>query len=264
MSEKENPIVIRPIVERFVYAKPLKGDFAKRVYDETRARVTRDFKDAPAFNGYWEFNEQTGEINGSSNLWALMTDLVLRQEGLWIPDFIEAKALERIGLLTNGVYRDNGNTVYNAQDPNHEIAEGLVAEAERAGLTLPILLPFRALDIRKAENRFGVNLIFAKEPKGIISGQKALDALQKEFDYRADSGAHRLCRDYDGLWGAGWDGLGDSYADGQVDFVCGEATQKSLEALALQDLNDQAEQEIRRIQDRIRTAREAYEKALKV
>lgn len=261
MTNEDNIVLVAPIVERFVYAKPLKGNFAKSVYNETRARAAKDFKNAPAFNGYWKFNEKTEEINGSSNFWVLMANKVLRKHGLWIPSFREAKALERKHLLKNGVYRDYGNAVYNSQNPNSEIAGGLVAQAKKRGLALPILLPFKALDIKKANNRFGAKIVLTKEAEGLISGQEAVEAL-KEFNYRANAGARRLDR-YDAGWNADWYDLDGSDDAGRMDFVCGEATQKSLETLALQDVYVQAKQELKRLEDRISAARKAYITALK-
>jgi hypothetical protein len=116
--------------------------------------------------------------------------------------------------------------------------------------------------MKKAGNSYGIKVIFTKDAEGIISGQEAVKAL-KEFNYKGNSGARGLVRDGDGYWGAYWDYLDGSSDAGRVDFVCGEATQKNLEALALQDVDTLAKQELKRVEERINTAKKAYETALK-
>jgi hypothetical protein len=98
-----------------------------------------------------------------------------------------------------------------------------------SGRELPIVFAFRGLDYRinrKAD--LGVEVLVAEKPSGITCGKEAENMLA-QFNYRADSGAHRLFWNDNGHWLAGWYYLDYSDANGQVgDWVCGEATRAEL------------------------------------
>ena len=80
------PVIISSLgKDSFVYSEPLRGDLARQVYDETRGIADKDYKNAPSFNGYWKFNDETKEINGSSTFLVLVADKVLSKQGLQIP-----------------------------------------------------------------------------------------------------------------------------------------------------------------------------------
>ena len=64
-------------------------------------------------------------------------------------------------------------------------------------------------------------------------------------------GACRLYRSRYGYWNANWNGLDYSNADGRVDFVCGEATAKNLEASVLANINDSVQKELNALNERI-------------
>ena len=64
MNQPEGITILEPVIERFVYARPLQGDFARQVYEEVKRRVEKDFQGVQAFDPYFKFNEETGQING--------------------------------------------------------------------------------------------------------------------------------------------------------------------------------------------------------
>lgn len=244
--------VLAPVVSSYVFAKPFKGDEAKAVYEEVKGRIERDFRNAPMFKQHFQFNEQTEEINGLNTYFGILIDNVLSQTGLWIPTIQEAKQLDASGRLSNSVYRDFGIAVYSEAQPNQEVAKRLIHEAERRGWELPVLAPFKALDLIKT----GVKISFKKDAEGVIYGEEARQDLDKEFENRGSWGACRLGCSGSGSWVAGWDGLGDSVAGGRVDFVCGEATAKNLEASVLTNIRGLAQKEVESLNARIASAEE--------
>ena len=64
-------------------------------------------------------------------------------------------------------------------------------------------------------------------------------------------------RDDAGDWSAAWGNLAYSDADGRVDWVCGEATQKNLENAVLSEVNKAGKREAEKLNDRISKARES-------
>jgi len=60
MTKENNGILVHaPVIQRYTFSRPLQGDEAREVYKEVRARVAKDFKNASAFNQYFEFDEDT-------------------------------------------------------------------------------------------------------------------------------------------------------------------------------------------------------------
>ena len=258
-TAQSNMHVLEPIIDKYVFAKPLQGDEAKAVYEEVQGRIKKDFKNAPEFNGYFKFNEQTREINGSDLYHGILINKVLNQEGLWLPTFIQGKKLDDLGKLSNQVYRDFGVAGYSNNNPNKDIAERLIKGAEKRGWELPILASFNALKLIKT----GVKISFDKNTQGIITGDEAKQYLDKNFDYKANAGVRRLGRGSVGGWVAAWYRLGGSLDPGRVDFVCGEATTKNLERAVLTDINKIAEKEVKAMNTRIASAREIALKTLR-
>ena len=242
--------VLAPVINentKYIVARPFRGDEAKAVYEEVTGRIRKDFKNAPVFKQYFEFNEQTGQINGLNTYFGILINNTLSKNGLWIPTIQEAKQLDASGKLSNNVYRDFGMAVYSKDNPNQEVAKRLIKEAKKRGWELPVLAPFKALGIIKT----GVKISFKKNAEGIISGEEARQYLDKEFNYKRNTGACRLGRHGFGYWGANWDWLDNSNADGRVDFVCGEATAKNLEASVLANINDSVQKELNALNERI-------------
>lgn len=251
--------VLEPVIEKYVFSKPLQGDEAKEVYKEVRGRVKKDFKNAPVFNAHFQFNEQTGEINGSNTYYGILINEVLSETCLWLPTITQAKKLDALGRLSNGVYRDFGVAVYSNNNPNQKTAERLIKEANKRAWQLPILAPFKALGLIKT----GIKITFKKDAEGIITGEEARQYLDKQFNYKGNTGACGLDRGRNGSWDADWDRLDYSDADGRVDFVCGEATAKNLESAILTDINALAQDEAVKFNQRISSAKEAAIKILK-
>ena len=139
------PVVIGPsfIKGNFVYSERLRGELARRVHEEGREIVARDYKGVPAFREPRNFDKRTGEIIGSSIFWGIIDDKVLRKKRLWLPGLQEARKLEELGKLTKGVCRYFGIVVYNDNEYNIEIGKSLVSEANKRDLKLPLVLPFR-------------------------------------------------------------------------------------------------------------------------
>lgn len=257
------PVVIGPSNKKrnFVYSEPLKGDLARQVYEEGRQIVAKDYKNAPAFNGYRKYDEKKGEIIGSSTFWGIVDDNVLRRQGLWLPGLQEARKLGELGKLTKGVYRDFGVVVYNDEDYNTEIGGFLVSEAKKRSLKLPLILPFRALDLRKAENNYGVEAVLIDELDGVISGDEVIESI-KGLHYKVDSGVHRLGRGRYGNWSADWDLLANSDDGGRVDRFCGEATRENLSKRLKSGINALYDQQINDLKNRLQLIESEREKAI--
>ena len=151
-KQNDGVIVLAPVIEKYVFSKPLQGIEAREIFSEVKGRVAKDFKNAPAFDAYFKFNKQTGQLNGSNTFYGILIDHALSKEDLWIPTIVEAKRLDALGKLQNGIYREYGIAIYDNQEPNSEMAEILVEEANKRGWQLPILAPFKALGIRKSKN----------------------------------------------------------------------------------------------------------------
>ena len=250
--QNDGLIILAPVVKSYTFAKPFRGSDAEEVYKAVKGRIARDFKNAPEFNGYFQFNEETEEINGSSLYHGILINDELRQAGLWLPTFIEGRHLDKAEKLSNGVYRDYGVAVYDESDPNPNTAKKLVAESKKRDWNLPILAPFKSLTLGK-----GAIIGFSKNTQNLITGDETVQYLKDNFNYVGNSGVQGLGRFWDGDWSAGWGSLANSYDYGRVDWVCGEATQKNLESAVLNEVNETGREETEKLNKRISNARES-------
>ena len=259
--EKNNNeiIVLAPVVQKYIFAKKFKGDDAREVYKAVAGRVAKDFKNLHAFNTYFKFNEGTGEINGSNLYYGILINDELRASGLHLPSVTEGKSLDSAKKLSDGVYRDYGLVVYNGQNPNSNIAQRLIREAKKKEWKTPILaLSFDALKLKK-----DASVLFSGDTKNVLTGEEAQKYLDEQFNYKGNSGVLRLGRDGDGGWGAHWYDLGDSYADGRVDWVCGEATTQDLERVVAEEIDKVARNEAEKLNAKIASSKETALKILR-
>ncbi|MEK6850489.1 MAG: hypothetical protein AABX85_02860 [Nanoarchaeota archaeon] len=261
-KENDGVFVHAPVIQRCTFSRSLQGDEAREVYKEVKAMVAKDFKNVPAFSQYFEFDEERGLIKGSNTFYGIVANEVLSKSGLWIPTIVEAKQLDAAKKLSNGVYRDFGIAVYDESNPNKEIAQKLIAEANKRGWQTPILLPFKALKLKKGGSPYGVSVLFKDDAQGIMNGDEARTYLKEQFNYVSNKGAHRLSRGGDGYWSAANAYLANSGDYGRVDFASGEATAKNLESAVLSDFNRIAKAETDKLNARIRMARDAAVKTL--
>ena len=240
-SNNGEKIILMPVIERFAYAKPFRGDDAREICNAVAQRVSRDFKDALKFSAYFKFNEETGEINGSNLYYCILINDELRKAGLHLPSVQIGKMLDTKKKLTNGVYRDYGVAVYDMQNPNSDLAKKLIAEANERGWKTPILAPFSALRIPRSSK---VSVSFSDDTMGLLTGKEAQEYIQKNFIYMESSGVQGLARSRYGYWLAYWGLLADSDEDGRVDWVCGEATRAELEAKIADDIEKEHKRQL--------------------
>lgn len=219
-NEKNDEIILSsPEIQIPTFAKRFRGDDAKEVYNAVISRISKDFENAPIFNSYFKFNEETQEINGSDLYHGILINDELRKNGLYLPSVIEGKALDASEKLTNGFYRDYGIAVYSNNSPNSELAMKLVEEADKRTLELSLLVPFSALKLGKVADK-NVPVLLREEIKGIMTGEQTQKYLDEHFNRQGNSGVQRSGRGGDGDWGANWNILGGSGDDGRMDWVC--------------------------------------------
>ncbi len=257
-------IVLEPVIKGYTFAKRFSGDDAREVYNAVIGRISKDFKHAPTFfNGYFRFNEETQEINGSDLYHGILINDELKASGLHLPSVVEGKSLDAAKKLTDGFYRDYGIVVYNSQGPNLELAQELVKEANKRSLECPLLIPFNALNFRKSGSK-GVSVFLRRGiPDVIITGQEAQKYLNEHLGYKENSGVQRLDRFKGSGWSAYWDCLDDSYSLGRVDWVCGEATAQNLEKAVLEEINKASKNEMEKLRTKIANSKEAALKILR-
>jgi len=219
------PLAKSPSDNTFIYAIPIIGDLAEKVFNYASKRIN-DFSDDPMFKDrYFQLKEtKAGKIiTGSNTGLAILCNDGL-PEGLWLPTISQARILDKQRKLSNGVCRDCGVAVYNDSIPNQELAKHLIEQAKQRGFTdLPLLFSNCDLTLKGQSGQFKPELI--QNPKGTSQEQEAKDVLEKM--YQENSGARRVYRNYSGNWGVGWvgwDGPDYSYCSGRVDYACGEAT----------------------------------------
>ncbi len=228
-TASQDIVLLEPIIEKYSVARHLGSDEQRSLYEGINEIVERDYKNAPAFQTRWDFNEQTGEINGSNIFRAILANKILAAKGERTLTYEEGMKLDKDKKLSNKVYRDFGLAVHSLREPNKEIAELLVKEAEKRSLELPVLVHPSALEIssRNVNNKYGINVLFSDNDSLIVSGEEAREALKKFHAY--NSGVCRPCRYWDGDWVAGWVDLAGSSACGRVDWVRGEATRENFQ-----------------------------------
>ena len=217
--EKNNNeiIVLAPVVQKYIFAKKFNGDDARDVYKAVLRRIAKDFKNAPVFGGYFKFNEETQEINGSDLYHGILINNELRASGLHLPSVTEGKSLDSAKKLSDGVYRDYGLVVYNGQNPNSNIAQRLIREAKKKEWKTPILaLSFDALKLKK-----DASILFSGDTKSILTGEEAQKYLDEQFNYKGNSGVLRLDRNSYGNWNANWNNLGNSNDNGRMAQLAG-------------------------------------------
>jgi hypothetical protein len=210
-----------PAENRYRFAFPLAGDFARQCYDATLSIDAG----LPEFQEHWEFDEGTGQINGSSpNLLARLMR-VLRPKGLELPDALDLIELDRQKKLKSGSYIDCGIAVYSNSEPNREVARILIEKGKQEGWKLPLLYSPADLDYIVADGH--AKIVSGDKPRRVVSGEKAGEVLKGFF--KGSSGACRAYRGWSGGWLAGWDAFADSGSVGLVDFVCAEGTRENLQ-----------------------------------
>lgn len=247
----DSRIIIDDVVpEKYIFHKTLQGDQAKEIYEAVKSRVDQDFQDVPAFDRHFEFNEETGLIEGSSTLYGILINDELESNGLWLPTIDQAVRLESEYAKTSDVYRDWGAAVYGSGNPNQKVATKLLKES---GLETPILFSIRNLRLEKGDDLLGVN-IGIKNSQGIISGEEAMQYLADHFNYQGDSGACRVCRSRSGDRDASWSWFDDSYDAARVDIVSGEATPQNLEGAVLKDIQRLGELKVQEMNAKIGSA----------
>ena len=248
--------------DKIGFAFPFEGDIARDYYKKTIANAKEN--NLEGFDGSWEFDDKTGLIKGSSTFLALKLDEQIRKDGLWIPTPKQAMLLDKKEKLSNDAYRDYGIVIYSEAKPNKEVAKRLIQEANKRGWKLPILAPFKALDLIKLDLiNTEAEISFKKDVEGIITGEEARQYLDKELDYQYDSGACGLGRYSDGSWDASGYGFDDSNTDGRVDFVCGEATHSDLKEAHLGLLKRQHKSQIDKLLIERDKKQADFEKSLK-
>lgn len=232
-------------VERIPYAQRASSELQRESYEGAQ-ELAREYGNAPAFRQYWKYNEETGEGNGSSPIWLVLENKVLARKGLRTLTTTEGRQVDKQKRFSNGIYRDFELIVYSEENPNSDIAQILVPEAQRRGWTLPIIAHPLALDLRKSQNQYGVEFLFGDNDSLIVTGEEAQRIIDS-LDYKESSGVHRSFRGRDGSWGGGRDDLADSYEGGRGgDWVRGEATRSDFERDALIAVDRATQEEAQR------------------
>ncbi len=222
-NKKGQIVLLEQIIKSFPVAIPLRDDLARETYEGV-VELARPIRNISGGGAHWEFNAGTEEIDGSNFPLLVLTNKVLGKKGLRTLTYDEGMYLDKKGELTNEVYRDFGIVVDNFGEPNSDLAEFLITDAEKRGFKLPILAHPASFDI----NVKGDGYIFAEDDSLIIRGEQAVEEL-KRFNYQGYSGVRRLVRGRDGSWSADWNRFDFSIEGGRVDWVRG--TVENLEDL---------------------------------
>jgi len=217
-KQKSEMIYLSPKIVQ--YAKSLVGEPARELF-EAVGELARKYEDFPGLGARWQFNEETGLIDGSNLARLVLANEVLGENVERTLTYDEGMELDKKGKLTNGVYRDFGIGVFSQEGYNEGLAKKLIEEVERRGWKLPILAHPSSLRFDEGSYKF------REDDSLVVTGEKATEDL-KRFNYVGNSGVRRLGRNYDGGWCASWSDLPGSDADGLVDFVSGEATRDTF------------------------------------
>jgi len=211
----------KPAENKYRFAFPFKGDFARECYDST---LKLD-NNLPEFQQYWKFKEQTEQINGSSIFLLTRLNRILKQEGLELPDTCDLLELNGQDKLSLGKIIDCGVVVYSDSSLNQETAKILIEKAKQERWELPLLWGFKDLDYIVSDNH--AKIISVAQPKRVILGRQAKEILNKFF--KRDSGACRVCHDRFAGWSAYLDGFAFSNSYGLVGWLVAEGDRENLE-----------------------------------
>lgn len=248
-------------INKWTYAAKPSLDVMRQFYNESISNSND--KNIDVFKRHWKFDEKEG-IMGSSTFLALRLDKeALRPRGLWLPGLLEGKVLDLQKKLSNGVYRDCGVIVYNAENSNSEIARSLVSQAESLGLKLPLIVPFGALDYIPQGKEVRLFLVDFATPseKVIIQGKEAQKRINS-LEYKGNSGVQRLLRVKGGNWYAAWNYLDFSDDGGRVDWVCGEAETNKLITSFNHIVNKRYSKEINKLREKQKSETDEFWKLL--
>jgi len=189
--------------------------------------------------------------------------LALRPSGLWIPELLEAKVLDSQGKLEKEGYRDYGIVIYSDGNPNGQMAETFVSQAEDLRLELPLIVSFRAMDyLHDYMSVYGIKPFLLDSQVGVIQGKRAQDKINS-LDFKEDSGVCRLLCIEGGNWDAIRATLEASSDFGRIDWVCGKATRPSLELANELILERKYSSKIRKLEEQKKQKQKEFEKSLK-
>lgn len=169
-----------------------------------------------------------GSLSHVSILRGISANRILMDQSngaMWLPTIQEGFQLCD-ARLPFGRLIDFGLVLYNGEAPDQEIAQSLVAEANKNDYKLPILASFKSLGINQGGSRYGITPTIVSSD-GLITGGEAVNAL-KRFIRKGDSGVRGLGR-YVGGWGASWsDVLDDAIECCRVGRVSTEGSAQNL------------------------------------
>ncbi len=176
---------------------------------------------------------------------------------VWFPTISEGLLLHDAGLLPDGELMDFGIAVYDAKNPDKEIAQALTETARQKCYALPILASFKSLDLSTGGKRYGYTPVIVSDD-GLIRGTDATDTLKK-FNNTVNSGVRKLYRYWDGFWDADWndylDGFDEICRVGRVSAIGSEKDLKELVSSQIgQDFNTRREgykTQISNLQDKL-------------
>ena len=235
--------VLKTKVDKIPYATQMSAGLQRGVYEDAR-ELAKEYNSAPAFQAHWRYNPETNEGNGSNLFWLVLANKFLAKKGLRTLTTSEVRQIDKRKLFSNRVYRDFEGVIYSPENPNSDIAQVLVPEAQRRNLELPVIVHPLSLDVRKSQNQHGVEFTF-NDNNLFVVGEEAREII-KGFAYRANSGVHRLGRDRGGSWGASWGNLANSDEHGRVDWVRAEGTRADFENDTISVVETAAQEELQR------------------
>ena len=213
---------------------------------------------------------ETGVLYNMSTLKGIDANrrLMKQTDGkVWFPTISEGLLLHDAGLLLTGKIMDFGIALYDAENPDKEIAQALTKTTRQKGYALPILASFKSLDLSVGEKRYGFMPVIVSED-GLITGTDARDTLKK-FSFVGNSGVHRLGRSRYGGWAASWiddlDGFDEGCRVGRVSALGSEKNLRELVSSQIeQNYNAQRRNLEQQMQSLSKQERECISSAEKV
>jgi len=199
----------------FTYSRPFTPEEARALAQETNDAINSRYKGANGLRQGLSANEQ-GELFNMSTLKGIVASrtLMQRTDGQqWLPTIPEGTELQKAGLLPRGILSDFGLALYNERAPDEEIARTLSAKTDTQNHALPVLASFISLDLDLGGERYGVTPILVSAD-GLVYGNGAETLLEENRFITGNSGVHRVYRDDDGYWLAGWYGDLDGFSGG--------------------------------------------------